>query len=524
MHVYLNPMQREALLTRAQRTIVCAGRGTGKGLLHAAMALQNMQTMPGCTLAFVSPDAKRALTNTLPSMFQHWEAWGYRRGVHWNVGVKPLKRLGWGTPIIRPENWDNMISFYNGAVGMIVSQSRIGTSNSKSFDFLHIDEAKFIDFEQLKSETIPANRGQTAQFGHLPYHHGWLVTSDMPTSRRGSWFLRYEAEADPARCALVRTLALEREAMAAHNQDTTQADQLLNTLRRGLTYYGRFPSSTNVAVLGEAWLRQMKRDLPPAEYRASILCEPIARQQDGFYSSLTDDNYYTATNETFILRDGYNTDTLRAAATDSRADADLTEELPLAIAFDFNSNINCLVVAQADEEASIIRVVHAFHVKYHRKLRELCADFTAYYHTRRNRDILFYYDSTALGSNYAVNTEDFRYVICQELERSHWTVRPIPIGRPLGHIEKHLLLNRMLAGEARLRVMINRTGCTSLIASIEGAGVWNGKKDKRLEKTRETTESPLETRTDLSDAFDTLLIGLERFPQRGALLRITSDF
>lgn len=72
----MNQMQREATLYRANKTIVCAGRGTGKGLLHAAVQLENFQLMPRSTTAFVVPNAKRGLTNTLPSMFQHWENWG----------------------------------------------------------------------------------------------------------------------------------------------------------------------------------------------------------------------------------------------------------------------------------------------------------------------------------------------------------------------------------------------------------------------------------------------------------------
>ena len=35
--IYMNQMQREAALYRANKTVVCAGRGTGKGLLHAAV-------------------------------------------------------------------------------------------------------------------------------------------------------------------------------------------------------------------------------------------------------------------------------------------------------------------------------------------------------------------------------------------------------------------------------------------------------------------------------------------------------
>ena len=66
--IYMNQMQREAALYRANKTVVCAGRGTGKGLLHAAVQLENFQLMPRSTTAFVVPNAKRGLTNTLPSI------------------------------------------------------------------------------------------------------------------------------------------------------------------------------------------------------------------------------------------------------------------------------------------------------------------------------------------------------------------------------------------------------------------------------------------------------------------------
>ena len=54
--------------------------------------------------------------------------------------------------------------------------------------------------------------------------------------------------------------------------------------------------------------------------------------------------------------------------------------------------------------------------------------------------------------------------------------------------------------------------------------MYNGKKDKRLEKTMETEESKQEERMDFSDAFDTLYTGWESFPQETVLLPVTSDF
>ena len=245
--VYMNQMQREAALYRANKTIICAGRGTGKGLLHAAVQLENFQMMPRSTTAFVVPNAKRGLTNTLPSMFHHWENWGYKRGVHWVVGQKPPKQLGWPDPIFKPENYENIISFYTGAVGQIISQDRKGTSNSKSFDYIDIDEAKYVDFAQLKSETFPANRGQVREFGHLPFHHGMLVTSDMPVTKKGSWFLNYEKDCDPETIACIRALLAEqwhiRELLSTQptaylKSKLREIGKMLVQLRRTATFFG----------------------------------------------------------------------------------------------------------------------------------------------------------------------------------------------------------------------------------------------------------------------------------------------
>lgn len=531
--VYFNRMQREAVLVRANRTVVCAGRGTGKGLLHAAIQLSNFQTMPGSTTAFVAPNAKRALTNTLPSMFQHWESWGYKRGLHWVVGQKPPRNLGWPEPLIPPQNYDNIISFYTGAIGQIISQDRKGTSNSKSFDFLDIDEAKYIDYEQLKSETFPANRGQVKELGDVPYHHGMLITSDMPVTREGSWFLQYERESDPEVTAGIKALVAERfylqrtisegkDIHGNYRRKLAEADRLLALLRRGATFYATYSSLTNIEVLGEAWVRQMKRDLPPMEFRTSILCLPVEFLKDGFYSSMTPRHKYSSTNFHYMDSLGYDPEKL--SRVDCRMDGDLQEHRPLCVSFDYNSNINVMVVGQPDERLRRLNVVKSFFVKYERKLPELVRDFCQYYQPFRTKEVILYHDSTALGSNYAVNDQDFLWVICRELEKNGWNVRPVLIGKPMAHYEKHLLINRGFAGQARLVPYFNEQNNESLLVSIQTAGVYNGHKDKRLEKTRETDESLLEERTDFSDAFDTLYIGCERFPQQDTMPATTSDF
>lgn len=68
--------------------------------------------------------------------------------------------------------------------------------------------------------------------------------------------------------------------------------------------------------------------------------------------------------------------------------------------------------------------------------------------------------------------------------------------------------------------MINRQNNDDLILAIQTAGVTRGRngfrKFKAGEKLAESEENLLEHRTDGTDAFDTVYIGCEKFPQNGA--------
>lgn len=173
------------LLSIMPRDLVAVcGRGFGKGAVQAVRALTCVQGMPGSMGGFVAPSVKRCLINILPSMLIHLERWGYKRDLHYVVGKRPWKGLHWKTPLFTPSNWENTISFYNGSVINIISQDRKGTSNSMSLDYVIIDEAKFIDYEQLKDETFQANRGNQMYFGNFYMHHGLTITSDMPVTKK----------------------------------------------------------------------------------------------------------------------------------------------------------------------------------------------------------------------------------------------------------------------------------------------------------------------------------------------------
>ncbi|EGN55869.1 hypothetical protein PRBRB14_02420 [Hallella multisaccharivorax DSM 17128] len=517
---YFNDPQLYSLAMNTRDEVIVAGRGMGKGAIQAGRLMTNFQGMPGSMGGFVSPSVKRCLTNILPSMLIHLERWGFKRDLHYVVGKRPWKALHWKSPIFTPANWENTISFYNGSVCNIISQDRAGTSNSMSLDYIIIDEAKFINFEQLKDETFQANRGNEQYFHNFPLHHGMTITSDMPVTKKGSWFLSYKDDMDKELVEAIEGLVYakwrakrQQKAMPSQadaiQQKIDRIDAKLSFLRSKCLLYKEYTSIQNLALLGEEFIRRAKRDLPPLTFATSIMCKRIEISTDGFYGGMREDvNLYTAPNETVLNLEALNDG---AIPNDCRQDSDLDAQLPLIIAFDANANINWLVCGQVGKDGKL-RVLKSFFVKYERKIPELLDDFNDYYRYHRRRKVVFYYDATFVGNSYGTHSEAFYRMIITGLRRKGWNVKSKYIGKPMNHILKNDLINRMFRGRARHLVLINRDNNPDLLISITSAGVKNGQKDKSGEKLAETEEDKLESRTDGSDAFDTLCIGVERFP------------
>ncbi len=517
---YFNDAQLYTLMMNTRDEVIVAGRGLGKGAIQARRMQSCFQGMPGSMGGFVAPSVKRCLTNILPSMLIHLERWGFKRDLHYVVGKKPWKKLHWKSPIFTPANWENTISFYNGSVVNVISQDRSGTSNSMSLDYLIIDEAKFIDFEQLKDETFQANRGNEMYFKDFPLHHGMTITSDMPVTKKGSWFLNYADKVDPELVEVIEGIIFQQWRLRQKllkNRDQAvkiqaKIDQLekeLNFFRSKCLLYKEYSSIENLALLGDEFIKRAKRDLPPLTFATSIMCQRIGISADGFYGGMREDvNLYTAPNENVLNLQNLDKDKL---PDDCRMDSDLNPNLPIIIAFDANANINWMVCGQVGTDGKL-RVLKSFFVKYERKLPELLDDFMDYYRYHRRKQVIFYYDATFVGNNYALHNNDFHKEIEKTLRRHQWNVRSVYVGQPMKHIMKNELINRMFRGRANHMVLINRDNNPDLLISITSAGIYNGQKDKRGEKLAETEEDKLEGRTDGSDAFDTLCIGVERFP------------
>lgn len=313
----------------------------------------------------------------------------------------------------------------------------------------------------------------------------------------------------------------------------------LRELRRSAFVVRRASTLENVDVLGEEYIRQMKRDLPPYTFMVSILNVKIKKSNDGFYSNLDIDHVHGYIPDEIdplsqanfrtekatgiiggkkITAESYQPDLKELSErNDCRMDSDCVNDLPLYLAFDYNANINTLVVGQVYQRDGLeaVNVIKSFYVKNERKLRELVDDFSHYYAPKRavNRDVVYYYDATAKqGASYALTDERFYQAVIKELERNGWKVTAIDMGVPEKHEVKHRIINNALAGIEYPAIRINQPNNPDLIIALQlcevSIGYQGFRKDKSQEKKAETEDNlPLQQRTDFTDAFDSLYLG-----------------
>lgn len=317
----------------------------------------------------------------------------------------------------------------------------------------------------------------------------------------------------------------------------------LRELRRVAFLVRRASTLDNVDILGEDYIRQMKRDLPAYTFMVSIMNVKMQKSNDGFYSNLDIDHVHGYIPEDVDPLSQANFSTQKATGivdgkritsesyqpdfkelserNDCRMDSDCHMSEPLYLALDYNANINTLVVGQKYERDGVmaLNVIKSFYVKNERKLRELIQDFSRYYAPKRAvcRDVTYFYDATAKqGASYATTDERFYMAVINELESAGWNVTAIDMGVPERHEVKHKIINEALAGIIYPAIRINQPNNPDLIIAMQLCEVsisYRGfRKDKSQEKKPETEDNlPLQQRTDFTDAFDQLYLGLKYF-------------
>jgi len=519
---YLNRAQQTALAVAANTEIDICGRRFGKSFGIVSLRIKrNVEFMPGSTGGFIASSFKQAHTKTLPAAISGLAEFGWYEGIHYVIGKRPPKNLGYGKPLIKFQNYEDVVSFFNGAQMIIISQDVKMSSNSLTLDWLIGDEAKGLNFDKLKDETFPANGGTRRYFADCPWHHGILFVSDMPVLKSARWLLNYREKATPEVNDCIRGLLYRRWEILTTQEDTTDRkyriasiEKLIAQLRKIAVWYVEWSTFENIDVVGLQYIKQMKRDLPPLVFQTSILSRRIERLSDGFYPNFRDSIHTYIANNNEKIRESAIPANQLSTGLRCLADGDLDMKAPIAVSFDFNANINWLVASQ--RSGTTLRIIKSFYVKYERKLRELVDDFCHYYEPMLCKEVVFYYDSTALGSNYAVSDDDFKSVIIEQFNKHGWYVEGKFIGKPMRHSEKYSVINDGFTGAKHLLPLFNKENNEALLVAIQLAEVdispLGFKKQKGGEKLAESEDDPLEYRTDGTDAFDTNYIGNVFYP------------
>ncbi len=524
---FFNRMQREYMMIQANKSYIVAARGTGKSEgLDAPFVLRNVYEMPGSTGAFISPSFAKAWGNTLPALINGLKMWGYLPEVHYFVGRKAPETANFGKPKREPQGkaWQNCIHFWNGTVMVILSFANAMSANSMSLDWIIGPEAKYLDFDKIKSEVNPANRGNRAYFGNCPHHHSEHYTTDMPTTKGGRWILDKENDMDPSHINLIKTLYLKRiEFLEKEKTEYTerQIRELTTDIERARTFqpvkdknsnkkrdytvfFGEYDVLDNLEVLGEDFIWQMKRDNPPLVWRTAFLNERLFRVQNGFYSALDESIHFYIPSDTKELY-GLNFD-----VEDCLSDDDMQPLSPLHIAFDSNAAISTACVAQKDGDK--MRTLKSFFVKTPEKLSELCKKIAHYYRNKVNREIVFYFDHTFVWET-GKDSESYAKTINRCLTDGGFKVTDVYIGQQPRHDFRHKEIDRALKGDDELLFPIfNAYNNEFLKLAMEQTGVKTGsngfEKDKSPEKLPDSPQNPDEYKTHVTDAWDTLFIGM----------------
>jgi hypothetical protein len=508
-------------IINANISTIVGARGIGKSEgIDCNILLRNVFSMPRSMGGLVTPSYTKLLKNTLPAVCAGLSRLGYHRDIHYVIGKKPDKKLNYAKPYTEPFDYSGCMYWFNGTIVNFLSFERGMSANSMSLDWIMGFEAKFINHTKLTNEVKQANRGNEGLFD-CPWHHSEHYSTDMPTTQEGSWILKYEEMMDKELISCIK--ATYNEIYELNERSTgslyftekiRSLEEDLQLFRSNAIYYEEFDAFENAEKLGEKYFANLKRTLPPLIFRTSVLNHRLKKVANGFYSSLNESIHYYEPNSNISYLESLDYDLARSKEQDCQWDGDLMPDKPLMIANDYNAAINTMVVGQTVGRE--LRTVNSFFVKTPKKLKDVCESFCKYYLHFPNRDVIYYYDSTAIAED-AQEEDSFCETVKKVLTTFGFNVDMKYIGNPMRHDVKHEIINKSLAGDPEyLFPTFNKHNNEYLLLAMQTTGVKidrNGfQKDKSAEKEEDTPEKPDETKTHITDAWDTLWVGANKYP------------
>lgn len=198
--VYMHRGQRKLYYSQARDLRAICGRRWGKSQFQGARLWQVAQTMPRGMGAICGSSRKQLFARTVPAMLFAMESfYGFKEGVHFGWGIPPK----WvPKPVMKPKSYDNMLWMANGWLWYAASLAVFGSVNSMTLNSLIIDECKFVPYNKLNQEVMPALSGivppspiQGFNNGN-PFYKSTCFTSDASLSNKNNWLEKEEKKLD----------------------------------------------------------------------------------------------------------------------------------------------------------------------------------------------------------------------------------------------------------------------------------------------------------------------------------------
>jgi len=519
---YFNQKQIEVNLVSAKDTYVIASRGFGKSEgIDAPFMLRNITQMPRSTGALLSPTYKKLLANTLPAVCHALSRLGYQRDRHYVLGIKPPKKYNFAKPYVEPFTYEYCMSWYNGTIINLISFDRPMSANSMNIDWLMGFEARYLAWEKIVEEVIPAVRGNDNYFGQCPWHHSMTFTTDMPTSKQGQWILEKEKQMDRELIDIIKLTAMELHKLKRREvQDNLSVKTRISRLTKDLAlfrsnavFFAEYDIFDNLELIGEKRISELRRDMPPLLFQTSVLNRRLTKIANGFYPALDENIHcYEVRSSSFLESANYNFAESKKA--DCRHDTDIVPDIPLCIALDYNAAINSLTTGQriVSDNNREARTINAMYVKTPKKIRELAQMWCDYYTHHSGRDVVYFYDATAIYETAATSTS-YKDDVIDVLTKNGWNVTEVYMGQPPRHDWKHKEFDKAFKGDPELLFpTFNPHNNEYLLLAMQRTGIRLGRngfeKDKRAESKDDSPENPDELKTHITDAWDQLYIGL----------------
>lgn len=552
---YLNGAQAAVRKYGIRHTTIEAARATGKTSGMLAPFVTNVSHwVPESLNLFLGCSIKQLLQKTVPVLMTSIEdTTPLRRDIDFTFGKAP-KKLNFRMPIVRPQNWEQCIHFRNGTVWFCASTNVKASTNGLSVCSLCGDEMRFMNPSVILGEIMPTVRGHITSNPLYsedtnPFYKSTFMVSDAPLTRSQGWLHKRKDDQTRELNEEIAQMICDGERYPWLREDKKFLDRL-QRLRCQARIFFSFSSLENLELLGEGYIKDMRRQLTPSMFNTAILNLDKENIADGYYvcfnpdihcySNSDDEQLHKASlkfmsRTSTMQRDGTRVDgksldfTSLMKTDDCEMDVDLLPREPLRIGLDYNHNVNCIVTGQTPSRhnSQHLKILSAMAYVKQDRLEGLMKKWSRYYkpHQATCPDVIFYYDHTAKqGGSYATaKYEETQYfnVVKDVLKKEGWKVIDCYMGQTMGYQKRYEIINHCFAGTMKPLISINRDNCRYLITAMENAGCLEGfEKDKRHEKDRLRNDQKIEdadieealaTRTDMTDAFDTLLIGVRNY-------------